>query len=132
MIVADTSVWVGFFNGFESPQVAALRRAIAGAEVIMGDLILAEILQGFRSDNSYRAVRQRLLALDIVTLCGRDVALEVADNYCNLRARGVTVRKTVDMIIATYCIRHALPLLHRDRDFDAMEKHLGLKVVRER
>lgn len=132
MIVADTSVWIGFINGVSSTSVDTLRTALTEADVIMGDLILTELLQGFRSDSAYRAVRDRLLVLDIVTLGGREIALEAADNYRRLRAKGVTVRKTIDMIIATYCIRHSIPLLHSDRDFDPMEKHLGLRVVRSR
>ena len=132
MIVADTSVWIDFFNGADSPGVGSLRAAITNAEVIMGDLILTEVLQGFRSDKNYRTVRDRLMTLGIVTLGGRNIALEAADNYQRLRTKGVTVRKTIDMIIATYCIRHNLPLLHGDRDFDPMQRYLGLQVVSAR
>lgn len=130
MIVADTSVWIDFFNGKGTPGAALLRSSLAEAEVLMGDLILAEILQGFRSEKDFRTVRSRLALLDVVTLCGPDIALAAADNYRILRLKGVTVRKTIDMIIATYCIRHRLPLLHQDRDFDPMERYLGLKVLR--
>lgn len=130
MIVADTSVWIGFFNGVPTSETRYLRSALEDATVIMGDLILAELLQGFRSETDYRTVRERLSAIDVVTLGGRDISLAAADNYRILRVKGVTVRKTVDMIIGTYCIRHDLPLLHNDRDFDPMERHLGLKVVR--
>lgn len=130
MIVADTSVWIGFFNGVPSPGTGHLRKSLEEASVLLGDLILTEILQGFRSDRDYRTVRERLSALDVVNLGGRDIALAAADNYRILRVKGVTVRKTVAMIIGTYCIRNDLPLLHNDRDFDPMERYLGLKVAR--
>lgn len=130
MIVADTSVWIDFFNGVPSAGTEALRPALRDAQVLMGDLILAELLQGFRSDDVYRSVRERLSALDVVTLGGRDVALASAENYRLLRVKGITVRKTIDMIIATFCVRHSLSLLHNDRDFDPMQRHLGLRVVK--
>lgn len=130
MMLAETSVWVDFCNGVPSAGTLALRKALGETQIVMGDLILAELLQGFRSDDVYRKVRDRLAVLDVVTLGGRDIALLSAGNYRTLRAKGVTVRKTIDLIIASYCIQNSVALLHRDRDFDAMEQHLGLRVVK--
>jgi predicted nucleic acid-binding protein len=130
VILADTSVWIDFCNGVSSAGALTLRRALSEDHIVMGDLILTELLQGFRSDDVYRKVRDRLSVLDVVTLGGRDVALAAAENYRTLRAKGVTVRKTIDVIIATYSIQNNVALLHSDRDFDAMEQHLGLRVVK--
>jgi predicted nucleic acid-binding protein len=130
VILADTSVWIDFCNGVPSAGALALRRALSETQIVMGDLILAELLQGFRADEVYRKVRDRLSVLDVVTLGGRDVALAAAENYRTLRAKGITIRKTIDVIIATYCIQNGVALLHSDRDFDAMERHLGLRVIK--
>jgi predicted nucleic acid-binding protein len=98
--------------------------------IFVGDLILTEILQGFRHDTDYRKARALLDTLELRTLGGRQIALAAADHYRALRRRGVTPRKTIDMIIGTYCLVHGLELLHADRDFDVLEKELGLKVAR--
>jgi predicted nucleic acid-binding protein len=130
MALADTSVWIAFFNGNDAKAVDQLDDALALNDVIMGDLILTEILQGFRSDLDFATARQLLSTLPIVHLGGAKICLQAAANYRQLRRLGVTARKTFDAVIATYCIETALPLLHSDRDFDAFEKHLGLAVVR--
>ena len=95
-----------------------------------GDLILTEVLQGFRRDADYRKARTLLETLELRTLGGREVAIAAADNYRTLRHRGITARKTIDMIIGAYCLVHRLQLLHADRDFDVLEKELGLLVLK--
>lgn len=130
MVLVDSSVWIDYFNGISSAECNALDGLLGAELVLIGDLILTEVLQGFRSDRGYRKARKLLEPLRFCNLGGRAVALAAADNYRLLRLRGITVRKTIDVFIATYCILHALELLHADRDFDAMEKHLGLQVYR--
>lgn len=128
MIVVDSSVWVDYFNGLATPQTDALDRLLSRALVLMGDIILIEVLQGFRSDRDFRQARRLLEPLAFSEMLGKDVALQSASNYRRLRRRGITVRKTIDVIIATFCIVNGHSLLHSDRDFDAMEQHLGLTV----
>jgi len=99
-------------------------------EVLMGDLILVEVLQGIRDERTFRDVRQRLTQLEFRDLGGRQAANAAAENYRLLRSKGITIRKTINMIIGTYCILHARPLLHADKDFDALETYLGLTVYR--
>jgi len=130
MVLVDSSVWIDYFNGAPSPECDALDELLGRELVLIGDLILTEVLQGFRSDSGYREARGLLEPLDFRRLGGRTVALAAAENYRFLRSQGVTVRKTIDIMIATYCILHALELIHADRDFDAMEQHLGLQVYR--
>lgn len=129
MIVVDSSVWIDYFNGVASPQTDRLDTVLSHDLVLVGDLIMVEVLQGFRSDVQMRRARSLLDLLEFRPMVGRDAALAAADNFRTLRRRGATVRKTIDVLIATFCIRHELPLLHDDRDFDAMAKHLGLKTV---
>jgi predicted nucleic acid-binding protein len=129
MILVDSSVWVDFFNGLETQQTDALNDLLGHEPVLIGDLILTEVLQGFRRDADYRKARALLDTLELRVLGGKAIALAAADNYRRLRRRGVTPRKTIDMIIATYCLAHGLKLLHADRDFEVLEKELGLTVV---
>ena len=129
MTVVDTSVWVSYFNGVATPQTDRLDRLLGEERVIIGDLILTEVLQGFRNDAEFRRARTLLAALEFREMLGRTVALESAANYRRLRALGVTVRKTIDVMIGTFCILNRLPLLHADRDFDPLAEHLGLKLV---
>jgi len=130
MVLVDTSVWIDYFNGAASRQTNQLDELLQKGPVAIGDLILAEVLQGFRLERDYHRARSLLLDLPFEALGGRDIALKAADNYRTLRRHGVTVRKTIDAIIATACIVKGLTLLHDDRDFDPMERWLGLKVVR--
>ena len=130
MIVVDTSVWIDYFNGAATPEVEILDRRLGAEPLMIGDLILAEVLQGFRSDADFNRARQMLAALEFSPMVGRRVALAGAQNYRALRSRGVTVRKTIDVIIGTFCILNRHRLLHCDRDFDPMEVHLGLRTVR--
>jgi predicted nucleic acid-binding protein len=129
MILVDSSVWIGFFNGLETRQTDALNNLLGQEPVLIGDLILTEVLQGFRRDADYRKARALLDTLELRVLGGKAIALAAADNYRRLRRRGVTPRKTIDMIIATYCVAHGLTLLHADRDFELLEKELGLIVM---
>ena len=129
MILVDSSVWIDFFNGTPTPQTNTLDTLLASEPVAIGDLILAEVLQGFRSERAFNEARSLLGALELVVLGGADIAIEAARNFRRLRAKGVTVRKTVDTFIATRCIVSNLVLLHNDRDFDPFERHLGLRIV---
>ncbi len=129
MTVVDSSVWIDYFNGDKTPQTDWLDSALGNTPVIMGDLILTEVLQGFQDNKQFRVAKELLLDMPFVSMVGRDIALHSAENYRSLRRRGVTVRKTMDVIIGTFCIYFQLPLLHDDRDFEPMVKFLGLKIV---
>ena len=129
MVLVDTSVWVDYFNGLETPRAERLDQLLGSGRLLTGDLILAELLQGFAKDADYRTARRLLLELPCAELVGRDNALRAADYYRRLRKQGVTVRKTIDVLIGTYCIQHGHELLHADRDFDSMQRHLGLRVL---
>jgi len=129
MVLVDTSVWVDYFNGLETPRTERLDQLLGSGRLLIGDLILAELLQGFARDADYRTARRLLLELPCAELVGRDNALRAADYYRRLRKRGVAVRKTIDVLIGTYCIEHGHELLHADRDFDSMQRHLGLRVL---
>jgi predicted nucleic acid-binding protein len=128
-LVVDTSVWVDYFNGAITPQTDALDDWLGMEEIIIGDLILTEVLQGFRHDRDYRQALRLLQAFPIVTMLGPELAVRSAQHYRTLRSRGVTVRKTIDVIIGTYCIVQGVPLLHSDRDFAPLVYHLGLRVL---
>ncbi|HCW90613.1 MAG TPA: VapC toxin family PIN domain ribonuclease [Marinobacter sp.] len=127
MILVDTSVWIDYFNGAENPQTDLLDSSIVEGSVAIGDLIFLEILQGIRSDKEYRQTKQSLLTLDQHEMFGRKMAGKCADNYRALRKKGITIRKTADIIIATFCIENDLPLLFLDRDFIPFVEHLGLE-----
>jgi predicted nucleic acid-binding protein len=129
MIFVDSSVWIDYFNGKKTPQTDWLDSSLGRTPFIMGDLVLTEVLQGFQSDAEYRIARDILLGVPFMTMGGRTVALQSAQNYRALRRKGVTVRKTIDVMIGTFCIINRLPLLHDDRDFEPMVKFLGLKTV---
>jgi predicted nucleic acid-binding protein len=126
VILIDTSVWVDYFNGQETPQTSLLDDLLGNEPLAIGDLILAELLQGFRSDADFHTARELLTALTIYELLGVENAIGSAQHYRLLRARGVTVRKTTDVIIATFCIRRSYPLLFSDRDFLPFVEQLGL------
>ena len=129
MILVDSSVWIDYFNGRNTWQTDLLEKLLSDVPIIIGDLILAEILQGFRSDNDYKTAKSFLSDLPFRQMGGYQVAVQSAQNYRTLRKKGVTVRKTIDVIIGTYCILEDLPLLHDDRDFEPMESHLSLKIL---
>jgi predicted nucleic acid-binding protein len=130
VIVIDTSVWIDYFNDKATSETEVLDRLLGIESLLIGDLILAEVLQGLRSDPDFRRVLGFLGALEFREMVGRRVAIASAQNYRTLRAQGVTVRKTVDVIIGTFCMLNGHRLLHSDGDFDAMESHLGLEVVK--
>jgi predicted nucleic acid-binding protein len=129
MIVADTSVWVDYLNDRETPETETFDTLLGREAIIVGDLILAEVLQGFRSDKAFRQARRLLRKFPIVAMVGWVMAERSAAHYRELRKRGITIRKTIDVMIATYCIAEGLSLLYTDRDFDPMVRHLGLKAV---
>ena len=130
MWIVDSSVWIDYFNGKVTPQTDLLDAALGQREVGLGDIILAEVLQGFRRQKDFEAARDALLRFPVFTMGGVEVALKSAENFRYLRSQGITVRKTVDCLIATFVIENDYSLLHSDRDFDPFEKHLGLRVVR--
>jgi predicted nucleic acid-binding protein len=129
MILIDSSVWIDYFNGNNTAQTDWLDSALGETPIIIGDLILTEVLQGFQSDKDFKIARDLLLRIPFMPMGGRELALESAMNYRLLRKKGVTVRKTIDVMIGTFCIHYRLPLLHDDRDFDPMVKFLGLEVI---
>jgi predicted nucleic acid-binding protein len=128
VIVVDTSVWIDFFNGRSTPGADALNELLGERPIVVGDLTMAEVLSGFRTDTDFRRARSLLETCEFRPMVGKEVAIEAAGNYRLLRKRGITVRKTIDVLIGSFCILNRLPLLHADRDFDALEEHLGLIV----
>jgi len=126
MILVDSSVWIDYFRGTASLQADRLDSWLGVELIAVGDSILAEVLQGFVSDHDFRQARKLMMSLVVVDLAGEHIAIQAAQNFRALRARGITVRKTIDVVIATYCIENRLPLLYSDRDFDPFVEHLGL------
>lgn len=129
MILVDSSVWIDYFNGLQSKAADYLDQALTEQTVLLGDLILMEVLQGFRSQPDFQTAKTYLSLLDCHNLCSPQLALLGAENYRLLRSKGVTIRKTVAMIIGTWCIAHNVPLLHHDQAYDPLATHLGLTVV---
>jgi predicted nucleic acid-binding protein len=129
VILVDSSVWIDYLRGNATPQAHKLDALLGVQPLAVGDLILTEVLQGCDTDATFNQVRRLLSSLHMVVLGSDAVAVEAARNYRRLRARGITVRKTIDTIIATHCILHKHELLHADRDFDAFEAHLNLRCV---
>lgn len=127
MILVDSSVWIDYFQGRPTAQTNRLDAALGVEPVAIGDIVLAEVLQGFGPDRDFERARGLLEALDRVDIAGAEVAVEAARNFRRLRAKGVTIRKTIDTLIATRCIRDGLPLLYADRDFEPFVAHLGLR-----
>ena len=128
MILVDSSVWIDYFNGIPTWQTDLLDNYLSNAPVVIGDLILTEVLQGFRSNKDFETAKNFLGALSFRQIGGYNVAIQSARNYRSLRKAGVTVRKTIDVIIATFCIIEGLTLLHDDRDFEPMEYHFSLET----
>jgi len=129
MILVDSSVWIDYFNNAETDQVAELERLLGQERLLVGDLILCEILQGARSDADAAALEKALRRFEVVSMLSPDIAVRAAANYRTLRGKGATVRKTIDVIIGAFCIEHGHDLLHDDRDFEPMRRHLGLRTV---
>ena len=129
MILVDSSVWVDYFKGTITAQTARLDGLLGNEPLAIGDLILTEVLQGFHDGRDFNHARRVLTALTVVELGGQDIAIQAAKNFRTLRRKGVTVRKTIDMLIGTWCIENRMPLLHNDGDFRPMARYLGLIEV---
>jgi predicted nucleic acid-binding protein len=127
MILVDSSVWIDYFRGILSPQTDRLDALLGQEVIVIGDLILAEVLQGFDAERDFLQAVDLMRAFPVLDLGGGDIAVTAAQNFRRLRGLGVTTRKTIDTIIATFCIERDLPLLHSDRDFEPFTAHLGLK-----
>jgi predicted nucleic acid-binding protein len=126
VIVVDSSVWIDFLNGRNVPHVGRLRAVLGADEIIVGDLMLCEVLQGLDSEPAAREVEALLRRFEILPMAGETIASIAARNFRSLRRRGITVRKTIDLLIGTWCIENRRPLLHNDSDFHLMARHLGL------
>ena len=132
MLVVDSSVWIAFFNGAPAPARDTLRRLLAQGEteIIVPDLVLFEVLRGFRQERHYLQAESLMLGLTVESTAGTVLAVKAAQHYRSLRAAGVTVRSTVDVLVAAFCIDRGYTLLHADRDFDAFEASRGLRAWR--
>jgi predicted nucleic acid-binding protein len=128
--VADTSVWIDYVRGVVAPHTNLLDYELGHTRVVTGDLIIAEFLQGFRNESEYRIAKDLMDKLAYRDFVGKENAVKASDNFRLLRKNGITIRKTIDVLIATFCIENNFPLLHNDRDFDPMERLLGLRVLR--
>lgn len=130
MVIVDTTVWIDYLGGKRNSEASWLGDRAGKEKVGLIDIILCEVLQGIRDDERFVETRDRLMYFDIFATGGEPLAIEAAQNYRKLRKKGITVRKTTDCWIATFCLREGHSLLHRDRDFDPFEKELGLRVVK--
>jgi predicted nucleic acid-binding protein len=129
MIIVDSSVWIDYFNGNDIPEVVKLDQLLGQELLGVGDLILTEVLQGFRQDKEYQTAKRLLTSLTVFEMLGAEMAIKSAENFRDLRKKGITVRKTIDVMIATFCIENRHSLLFADRDFDPFVEHLGLISV---
>jgi predicted nucleic acid-binding protein len=130
MILIDSSVWIAYFNGEITPQTDWLDAALGKEIIVIGDIILVEVLQGFKNDGDFRQAKVLLSSFPFMEMLGKELAVKCAENYRLLRKKGMTVRKTIDVIIGTFCIHHNLTLLHDDQNFVPLVKHLKLKVIK--
>ena len=129
MIIVDSSVWIEYFNGQDNPLTQKLDSLLGVEPIGIGDLILTEVLQGFREDKHYKEAKEHLLTLAVHNMLGQQAAISAAEKYRALRKKGKTIRKTNDVIIASYCIDNDHALLFADKDFQLFVNHLGLKTV---
>lgn len=127
MIFVDSSVWIDYFRGTSTAQADRLDMLLGEAELLVGDIVLTEVLQGFDTERDFQTALELMSALPVVEIGGSETAIEAARNFRRLRARGVTVRKTIDTLIASWCIVNRCALLYSDRDFDPFVEHLGLR-----
>jgi predicted nucleic acid-binding protein len=127
--VVDSTVWIDFLNGRDAPHVRYLRSLLGSREIVVGDLMLCEVLQGLESERVAREVELLLRRFEIVSMAGDAIAVAAARNFRILRSRGITIRKTIDLFIGAWCIENRRPLLHNDRDYRPMALHLGLIEV---
>ena len=130
MWIVDSSVWIDYFCGRVTPQTDLLHESLGRQAIGLGDIILCEVLQGFHNQQDFDTARSALFHFPVYAIGGIEIALRSAENYRALRRRGITVRKTIDCLIATFVIEEGFTLLHSDRDFDPFEAHLGLRVAR--
>ena len=130
MILVDSSIWIDYFNGTISNETDWLDESLGIEPIIIGDIILAEVLQGFQYEKDFKTAKKLLLECPIMDMIGQELAIKSAMNYRSLRRKGVTIRKTIDVIIGTFCIHNNFILLHNDRDFEPLEKYLKLKVMK--
>lgn len=129
MVIVDTTVWVDYLKGTDTPEADWLEVEMERQRLGLADLTLCEVLQGVRGERRFAEVRSELLKFEVFRSGGTELAIAAAGNYRGLRARGRTVRRMIDCLIATFCIMHGHSLLHRDRDFDPFEQVLGLRVI---
>jgi predicted nucleic acid-binding protein len=127
MTLVDSSVWIDYFRGASTPHTDALDIMLGSEPIVIGDLILTEVLQGFRTDRDFNGAKKLLTSLIVIDLGGQAVAIQAAKNFRALRSLGITVRKTIDTVIATRCIKDHYQLLYSDKDFDPFVIHLGLR-----
>jgi predicted nucleic acid-binding protein len=127
VILVDSSVWIDYFRGTPTPEAERLDALLGSEPIVTGDLVLVEVLQGFDTESEFNQARKLLTSLVIVDLAGQDIAIQAARNFRALRALGISVRKTIDTVIATRCIESGFTLLYSDRDFDPFVQHLGLR-----
>jgi predicted nucleic acid-binding protein len=129
MIVVDSSVWIAAFRGITTPQSMRLKTISRARDILLGDIVLLEILQGAQNDGNAANLQKQLSAFQVVPMLSPEIAIKAAENFRRLRTKGITIRKTADLIIGTYCMEHDHSLLHADRDFDPMAEHLGLRIA---
>lgn len=132
MIFVDSSVWIDYFRGTSTSQAELLDSLLGSEPLLIGDLVLAEVLQGFQNDRDFNKAKQLLTSFQTVNVVDTEIAIQAARNFRILRGHGVTVWKTIDTLIATRCIENGFVLLHSDKDFDPFEDHLGLRVAHKR
>jgi hypothetical protein len=128
MILVDSSVFIDYFNGINNWHTDELNALLGNELVVTGDYILAEVLQGFRNDKDYRVAKEIMQSFPCFNICNEELAIKSADNFRYLRTKGITIRKTVDLIIGTFCIENDIELLHNDRDFEPMRQYLNLII----
>ncbi len=129
MLVPDSTVWIDYFNGLDNAHTRWMDGEFGRQEIGVPDLVLCEVLQGFTDEKQFRQVHRGLASFELLSTGGEEMAVAAANNYRLLRKMGITVRKTIDCVIATFCLMEGHWLLHRDRDFDPFERHLGLRVI---
>jgi predicted nucleic acid-binding protein len=129
VILVDSSVWVDYFRGVDTSEADKLDTLLGVEQVVTGDLILSEVLQGFVSEREFNQGRKSLASLPMIPLVGEEIAIQAARNFRKLKTLGITIRKTIDTLIATSCIEKEIPLLYSDRDFDPFVQHLGLRTA---
>lgn len=128
MILVDSSVFVDYFNGINNWHTDELNALLGNELVITGDYILAEVLQGFRNDKDFKIAKEIMQFFPCFNICNEEITIKSAENFRFLRTKGITIRKTVDLIIGTFCIENDIELLHNDRDFEPMGQYLNLKI----